>query len=34
MPRGNISSGEVWSTPLPVEGLSNGEGSCEILVKE
>lgn len=34
LPRGNISSGEVWSTPLPVEGISNGEGSCEILVKE
>ncbi|CAN0182667.1 unnamed protein product, partial [Ectocarpus sp. 8 AP-2014] len=34
LPRSNISSGEVWSTPLPVEGISNGERSCEILVKE
>ncbi|CAM9932097.1 unnamed protein product [Ectocarpus sp. 13 AM-2016] len=34
MPRGNISSEEVWSTPLPIEEISNGEGSCEILVKE
>ncbi|CAB1117652.1 unnamed protein product [Ectocarpus sp. CCAP 1310/34] len=34
LPRGSISSGEVWSTPLPVEGTSSGEDSCEILVKE
>lgn len=34
LPSGNISSGEVWSTPLPIEGISSGEGGCEILVKE